>query len=69
MSKVFKNGDVVKLNSGGPDMVVINDSYGDIAEVPKGIVKCQWWNDFRYVDAPFVTECLTLVKAATDASN
>jgi uncharacterized protein YodC (DUF2158 family) len=48
----LKPGDVVVLKSGGPNMVVAEDTGKDLS--------CRWWNGAAYVSACFVPECLRL---------
>lgn len=49
----FKLGDIVKLNSGGPEMTII--------EIFDRIVKCSWYSEskFEYGDFPF--DCLLTI--------
>lgn len=49
----FKMGDVVRLNSGGPAMTVINPDAAD------GDAYCTWWNDGEYGSKGFPHAALT----------
>ena len=54
----FKNGDVVSLKSGGPEMTI------DIVEADRGRVSCSWFVGNRLEQKYFLAE--TLVKIADD---
>lgn len=46
----LKQGDVVRLISGGPDMTVVEYPFTDIDGKKNGnIVKCQWFNNDKHL--------------------
>lgn len=46
----LKQGDVVRLISGGPDMTVVEYPFTDISgNKYDNIVKCQWFNNDNYL--------------------
>lgn len=59
MSLNLRRGDVVKLNSGGPDMTVTLVYKGLFST----IMTCSWYSDDdTYTRAQFPVESLTLIK-------
>jgi uncharacterized protein YodC (DUF2158 family) len=58
----FKAGDVVKLKSGGPQMVVMEtgDYAAGMGTGPKDGVKCEWYEKGKRVEDVFATTSLEL---------
>ena len=56
----FKVGDVVRLNSGGPEMTV---SHADADPITDGKVWLAWFNGSSICNTAFWPSCLTLVKS------
>jgi uncharacterized protein YodC (DUF2158 family) len=54
----FKLGNVVRLNSGGPQMTVEGTAGGSLEE---GRIRCQWFLRDKLHHEVFHRECLTLV--------
>lgn len=52
----FKRGDIVRLNSGGPEMVV-----ADCHEQNGPVCNCMWFVFMELTNAEFPEACLTLV--------
>lgn len=55
--KPFKVGDVVRLNSGSPDLTVVN--------INEDYVTCTWTEDSQPVTHAFPPATLTLMKTAS----
>lgn len=58
MAKKFTKGDVVILNSGGPNMTLSSYVYGG-----DDICWCSWWDGKEYQGAKFDEACLTKVES------
>jgi uncharacterized protein YodC (DUF2158 family) len=58
----FKVGDIVRLKSGGPDMVVRRVCVGYSSDLPNGDYDCQWFAGKKLDKGTFPFESLVEVQ-------
>ncbi|WP_198078796.1 YodC family protein [Acinetobacter calcoaceticus] len=68
----FQIGDIVKLNSGGPDMTILKRKRFSPMKGPSyftGVYECQWFAGKKLDSGEFQEASLLLVKKQSDASD
>lgn len=65
MNTKFKEGDIVKLKSGGPDMTIEKVVISAITKEASGFIRCVWFEGVVKHESLFKKDMLELVKRET----